>query len=57
MIITIMIMTKIEEKGYSDRYFILYTIAWDAKRKEHVQYFQFLGILFDENLKWKCPYK
>ena len=26
----------------------------DGKPIEHVKYFKFLGILFDENLTWKC---
>ena len=25
-----------------------------GKPREHVKYFTFLGILFDENLTWKC---
>ena len=26
----------------------------DGKPIEHVKYFKFLGIFFDENLTWKC---
>ena len=29
-------------------------LSIDGKPIEHVKYFKFLGILFDENLTWKC---
>ena len=32
----------------------LLQLSIDGKPIEHVQYFKFLGILFDENLTWKC---
>ena len=32
----------------------LLQLSIDGKPIEHVKYFKFLGILFDENLTWKC---
>ena len=32
----------------------LLQLSKDGKPIEHVQYFKFLGILFDEHLTWKC---
>ena len=32
----------------------LLQLSIDGKPIEHVQYFKFLGILFAENLTWKC---
>ena len=32
----------------------LLQLSIDGKPAEHVKYFKFLGILFDENLTWKC---
>ena len=32
----------------------LLQLSIDGKPIEHVTYFKFLGILFDENLTWKC---
>ena len=32
----------------------LLQLSIDGKPIEHVKYFKFLDILFDENLTWKC---
>ena len=32
----------------------LLQLSIDGKPIEHVKYFKFIGILFDENLTWKC---
>ena len=32
----------------------LLQLSIDVKLIEHVQYFKFIDILFDENLTWKC---
>ena len=32
----------------------LFQLSIDGKPIEHVKYVKFLGILFDENLTWKC---
>ena len=33
---------------------VLLQLSIDGKPIEHVQHFNFIGILFDENLTWKC---
>ena len=33
---------------------LLLQLSIDGKSIEHVKYFKFLVILFDENLTWKC---
>ena len=32
----------------------LLQLSIDGKHIEHVKYFKFLGILFDDNLTWEC---